>query len=577
LTLIINEQRERILEASGHLLVTGGPGSGKTTIALAKAQSRIFAGLEFGQSVLFLSFSRAAVARILEASKIQVSAELQKRLAIHTLHSFFWEILRAHGYLLGTPRRLCLLPPHDEKALRSGAEDDDQEWLAQREQLFRERGLAAFDLFAPKAHALLKSSQKICSVVADCFPLIIVDEAQDTAEDQWACVKLLAGKSQLMCLADLDQQIYDFLPGVSSQRVSQIMEALSPLRVDLEAENFRSPKCEIVKFGNDILLNTPRGAAYRGVSRIAFQPVADRRDASIRCSVGILRKRIEQETGNSPEHIAMLATWGKGVTIISRALTGSRANTLIPHQVLVDEAIVVLSSRLIAFLLEPKEPNHEFLDLAEGLGLAAAVFRAKGKKTHLKQAHSLESQSEQARLGTVSSRSVAASALFSIIRELQIHSFTGEPGKDWLFVRRRVKESGAKPLVSIAEEAEQLMAFQRGQRISTGLSETWQAELRYSGARAIVDAALAEHQLLSGLSEPRGINVMTIHKAKGKEFDGVVIFDDFNNSPLIHRNDIAPYSRSRRIFRVGITRARHHVLLLTDVYRPSALLNGHNL
>jgi DNA helicase-2/ATP-dependent DNA helicase PcrA len=122
-----------------------------------------------------------------------------------------------------------------------------------------------------------------------------------------------------------------------------------------------------------------------------------------------------------------------------------------------------------------------------------------------------------------------------------------------------------------------LMAFQREQRISMGLSETWQAELRYSGARAIVDAALAEHQLLSGFSEPRGINVMTIHKAKGKEFDGVVIFDDFHNSPLVHHNDFAPFARSRRLLRVGITRARYQVLLLTDAYRPSRLLDGHRL
>lgn len=48
-----------ILAAAGHLLVTGGPGSGKTTIALLKAQKRI-PNLKPGQEILFLSFSRAA-------------------------------------------------------------------------------------------------------------------------------------------------------------------------------------------------------------------------------------------------------------------------------------------------------------------------------------------------------------------------------------------------------------------------------------------------------------------------------------------------------------------------------------
>jgi len=61
--------RQRLLDCEGHALVIGGPGSGKTTIALKKAVKRIDEGLAPGQSVLFLSFSRAAVARIGEASK----------------------------------------------------------------------------------------------------------------------------------------------------------------------------------------------------------------------------------------------------------------------------------------------------------------------------------------------------------------------------------------------------------------------------------------------------------------------------------------------------------------------------
>ena len=72
--------------------------------------------------------------------------------------------------------------------------------------------------------------------------MIVVDEAQDTAEDQWQSVRLLSTNTQLVCLADLDQQIYDFRPGVSSERVKHIMAALRPLRVDLESQNHRSPK-----------------------------------------------------------------------------------------------------------------------------------------------------------------------------------------------------------------------------------------------------------------------------------------------------------------------------------------------
>lgn len=92
MALVICPQRQSILDEDGAILVTGGPGSGKTTIALAKAKLVIERGLSPGQSVLFLSFSRAAVARVIEASKTQLSAALQGKLSIQTFHSFFWRI-----------------------------------------------------------------------------------------------------------------------------------------------------------------------------------------------------------------------------------------------------------------------------------------------------------------------------------------------------------------------------------------------------------------------------------------------------------------------------------------------------
>ena len=99
----------------------GGPGSGKTTIALKKAVRLIDEGLQPGQAILFLSFSRAAVARIGEASKAEVEKSKRHQLSVQTFHSFCWELLRSHGYLVGCPkRRLELLMPHDERALSGG-------------------------------------------------------------------------------------------------------------------------------------------------------------------------------------------------------------------------------------------------------------------------------------------------------------------------------------------------------------------------------------------------------------------------------------------------------------------------
>lgn len=577
MTLVICAQRQSILDEDEAILVTGGPGSGKTTIALAKARLVIERGLSPGQSVLFLSFSRAAVARVIEASKTQLPTPLQNKLSIQTFHSFFWRILQAYGYLLGAPRSLRLLMPHDEAAMRHEFESNGGDWNVERERMFRETGKVAFDLFAPKAYELLSRSARLRALFSSCYPLIVVDEAQDTAEDQWQCVRLLSAGTQMMCLADLDQQIYDFRPGVSSERITHIMAALQPLRVDLASENHRSPNSEIVAFGNDVLLNTPRGAAYRGVSRMNYRANANFRDQAIRRAIGIAFDRAKEAAQGNIDSLAVLATWGRGVNVISRALTGDGTN-LISHRVMIDEASVLLSSRMVAFMLEPRRLEAaELLDLADGLDLAAMVFRARGGNANLATAQRLAASAAQSRAGTSPRANGVASKLLSVLRTLRAHEFIGDPKRDWLDARSILRKAGANPLQVIAQDAEQLVAFQRGRRISAALTELWQTQGAYRNARGALDAAISEDQLLSGGNDLKGIHVMTIHKSKGKEFDAAIIFDNSQSSPLLSPHEASPHPRSRKLARVGITRARHHVLLLCDAFTPTALLQGHRL
>jgi len=576
--LVICEQRQGVLDAPGPVLVTGGPGSGKTTIALLKARGVVEAGLLPGQTVLFLSFSRSAVARVVEASKAQLPKALQSKLSIQTFHSFFWEILKGYGYLLGAPKRLTLLLPQDEAALKHQLENDGGNWDIERERLFREEGRVAFDLFSNKAHALLAASVRLRALFSNRHPLIVVDEAQDTADDQWQSVRLLSETTQLVCLADLEQQIYDFRPGVSSERVTQIMQALNPLRVDLEGQNHRSPNSEIVQFANDVLLNAPRAGPYRGVSRFSFQAKAAKRDSAIRSSVGIAIREAKKAAPNDYESLAFLATWNRGVNVISRALSGDGTNKSIQHRVMIDEASVLLSSRLIAFMMEPRGPQQtELLDLADALEMAASVFRARGKQGNMDIAQRLAASALQSRAGQIPRANGVAAKLLGALRTMREHTFSGDPKRDWIETRRILRDAGADPLRKIAKDAEQLVAFQRGRRIAGSFTNLWQTQGHYGNARRALDAALAEEQILSGDNELRGIHVMTVHKAKGKEFDAVIMFDDPHSSPLIFCNETEPHQKSRRLARVGITRARHHVLMLTDMYDPSALLKGHKL
>lgn len=580
MTLKICEKRQTILNAAGHTLVTGGPGSGKTTIAILKAFDRIKAGLENGQSILFLSFSRAAVARVAEAAKQQIPRTHQQLLDIQTFHSFFWKILRAHGYLLGAPKRLTLLAPHDEKALSNGISRDDesiewQKWLLERERLFKNEGMTVFDLFAPKAAELLLKSKRILQLVANRHPLIIVDEAQDTGPDQWACVKALSGHSQILCLADLDQQIFDFIPGIGPERIQQIEADLKPLRIDLGSENNRSPDSEIAIFGYDILTGSKRGRGYKGISQMDFHHKSENRDLAIRKSVGRVCGIVKKETGQFPSSVALLGSFDRGVVIISNALQGGTKP--IPHKVMFDEAATLLSSRFLAFLMEPKSAETENEDLAQALELLSPIFRAKGSTGGNKRSKEILLWAVEIRAGKIPSRAALFKQLAFIVKTLRSVAFCGDPRKDWNQVRGMLRESGVDELLAVDRDLRYLISFNRGKRISSGLASSWQERGNYSSARKIVDTALAQDQLLSGGEDLSGIHVMTMHKSKGKQFDAVIIFRCEHSSPFLWPNDPAPHRKSRKVLRVAITRARIHTMILNQAFPQCPILSQHNL
>jgi ATP-dependent DNA helicase UvrD/PcrA len=228
----LDDTRRAILDAAGHLLIGGGPGSGKTTIALLKA-ARTLESLEPEQRVVFLSFSRAAVRQISDRVAEQLPRALRDHLEIRTFHAFFLDLVRAHGPLLtGTPA--AFLPP-DAEAPRKA--DHNGDWDAETRELAH-RGIYVFDQLAPVTATLLERSPALRRLYSDRYPLVIVDEFQDTNLDQWRVIQELAQGSTIICLADPDQRIYEgFIPGVDEARLQQ---AIDILKFRLAARTSRS-------------------------------------------------------------------------------------------------------------------------------------------------------------------------------------------------------------------------------------------------------------------------------------------------------------------------------------------------
>jgi DNA helicase-2/ATP-dependent DNA helicase PcrA len=230
---------------------SGGPGCGKTTIALVKAATEIAnKTLAAGQRILFLSFARATVARIVQESKVRVSRDARSGIEINTYHGFAWEFIRGHGYLLTGHRVLRLLPPPDAAGRLAGIPKDDRPAALQR--FLVEDGLLGFDLFAGLTADMLEQSPRLCRILADCYPVIILDEFQDTNLDEWRMIAALGQHSRLIALADAEQRIYEFR-GADPARIGQFIERFKPTAFDFGEENNRSDGTDIVAFGNDVL------------------------------------------------------------------------------------------------------------------------------------------------------------------------------------------------------------------------------------------------------------------------------------------------------------------------------------
>jgi DNA helicase-2/ATP-dependent DNA helicase PcrA len=136
-----------------------------------------------------------------------------------------------------------------------------------------------------------------------------------------------------------------------------------------------------------------------------------------------------------------------------------------------------------------------------------------------------------------------------------------------------MQETGEASFIEAALSLNYLDAFARGKRIRASLSDIWMQHGSYVGAREALDSALAQEQLYLAGEELRGIHVMNMHKCKGKQFDGVVLYRQQYDSPFVWHTEPAPHTRSRRLLHMAITRATAHVLILDEASSTCPILD----
>jgi superfamily I DNA/RNA helicase len=316
-----NQDQQRFLEATENsILLTARPGRGKTSVAMLKAAQTIEAEqLGPTQDVLFLTFSRNAVKQLEMASTTVASLKVNKnRIEISTYHSLMWKLLNSFGRYAGLPKHLQLLTQTQLKQVMIEHQRTQQD--------ARTIGLTMFsgiryDDFAPLALSVLRSSRKIQSLLSHKFPLIIVDEFQDTNPDQWEFIKLISSASRLICLADPDQMIFGF-QHASNDRLPEFKAERGAVEYSLPGPSERSRSNVVLTWGEDILDTTithSNMSAYK--SRLKDYQFSNKRGPSAKYIVADFYKRHRRtvSTDHSPT-IAVVAQTNQEVRAIREQL-----------------------------------------------------------------------------------------------------------------------------------------------------------------------------------------------------------------------------------------------------------------
>ena len=178
----LDRRRRAILDCDGHIVIEGGPGCGKTTIALLKA-AKCAAELEAEQRILFLSFSRAAVRQVTERMRSTLSRDHRSQLEVRTFHAFFLDLIRSHGRLL-TGGQARFITPEREAIVRADFEGSGAEWKVEKGRLATEESTYVFDTLAPGLADLLERSQDLRRLYSNRYPVIVVDEFQGSSQSR---------------------------------------------------------------------------------------------------------------------------------------------------------------------------------------------------------------------------------------------------------------------------------------------------------------------------------------------------------------------------------------------------------
>ncbi len=256
-------QQQAVRHGRGHLLIVAGPGTGKThTLAhrIAYVAGR-FAKLE---EILAITFTNKA-AEEMRQRVMKLVGSAAAKMTVGTFHAFCLGLLREHHQQANLPQDFEIIGEEEQhelaKALwpaRSAAERGNllekisrgkaidekgaEEHAAREiyEAALRRRGQLDFDDLLVEAIRLLENNETVKNAIHQRYCWIFVDEYQDLNPAQHRLLKLLVhAQAMLTAIGDPNQAIYGFRGADVTyfSRFKEDFDGVTELRL---AENYRS-------------------------------------------------------------------------------------------------------------------------------------------------------------------------------------------------------------------------------------------------------------------------------------------------------------------------------------------------